>query len=191
MRFMQAVLALAAFLACGAERPRLAQVTEPKELPMKTDTATFAAGCFWGVQAEFGKVKGVVQTTVGYTGGHTEHPTYRDVCSDTTGHAEAVQIVFDPAVVTYEQLLDKFWSMHDPTTPNRQGPDVGSQYRSVIFYHSSEQQAAAVASKEKLEKAHRLPRPIVTEIVPASKFWPAEEYHQKYFQKHGGGSCHI
>jgi len=158
---------------------------------MKTDTATFAAGCFWGVQAEFGKVKGVVQTTVGYTGGHTEHPTYRDVCSDTTGHAEAVQIVFDPAVVTYEQLLDKFWSMHDPTTPNRQGPDVGSQYRSVIFYHSSEQQAAAVASKEKLEKAHRLPRPIVTEIVPASKFWPAEEYHQKYFQKHGGGSCHI
>jgi len=158
---------------------------------MKTDTATFAAGCFWGVQAEFDKVKGVVATTVGYTGGRTEKPTYRDVCSDATGHAEAVQVVYDPAVVTYGQLLDKFWSMHDPTTLNQQGPDYGSQYRSVIFYHSPEQQAAATASKEKLEKARRFPRPIVTEIVPAVVFWPAEEYHQKYFQKHGGGSCHI
>ena len=158
---------------------------------MKTDTATFAAGCFWGVQAEFDKVKGVVQTTVGYTGGHAEKPTYRDVCSDTTGHAEAAQVVYDPTVVTYEQLLDKFWSMHDPTTLNRQGPDYGYQYRSAIFFHSPEQQAAATASKEKLEKARRFPRPIVTEIVPAVTFWPAEEYHQKYFQKHGGGSCHI
>jgi peptide-methionine (S)-S-oxide reductase len=181
----------AAILACGAGQSKPTQVSETKELPMKTDTATFAAGCFWGVQAEFDKVKGVVQTTVGYTGGHTEHPTYRDVCSDTTGHAEAVQVVFDPTVVTYEQLLDKFWSIHDPTTPNRQGPDVGSQYRSVIFYRSPEQKSAAVASKEKLEQAHRFPRPIVTEIVPAAKFWPAEEYHQKYFQKHGGGSCRI
>ena len=158
---------------------------------MKTDTATFAAGCFWGVQAEFDKVKGVVQTTVGCSGGHTEHATYRDVCSDTTGHAEAVEVVFDPSVVIYEQLLDKFWSMHDPTTPNQQGPDVGSQYRSVIFYHSPAQESAAAASKEKLEKSHRFRRPIVTEIVPAATFWPAEEYHQKYFQKHGGGSCHI
>lgn len=158
---------------------------------MNTDTATFAAGCFWGVQAEFDKMKGVAQTTVGYTGGKTDKPTYRDVCSDATGHAEAVQVVYDPAVVTYEQLLDKFWSMHDPTTLNRQGPDHGSQYRSAIFYHSPEQQAAATASKEKLDKARRFPRPIVTEIVLAVTFWPAEEYHQKYFKKHGGGSCHI
>jgi len=158
---------------------------------MNTDTATFAAGCFWGVQAEFDKVKGVVATTVGYTGGRTEKPTYKDVCSDQTGHAEAVQVVYDPTVVTYEQLLDRFWAIHDPTTLNRQGPDYGSQYRSVIFYHSPEQQAAATASKEKLEKAGTYPRPIVTQIVAAATFWPAEEYHQKYFQKHGGGSCHI
>ncbi len=158
---------------------------------MNTDTATFAAGCFWGVQAEFDKVKGVVQTTVGYTGGKTEKPTYKEVCSDATGHAEAVQVVYDPTVVTYEQLLDRFWSMHDPTTLNRQGPDFGSQYRSAIFFHSPEQEAAAVASRESLDKAHRLPRKTVTQIVPAATFWPAEEYHQKYFQKHGGGSCHI
>jgi len=158
---------------------------------MRTDTATFAAGCFWGVQAAFDEVKGVAQTTVGYTGGYTEKPAYKDVCSDRTGHAEAVQVVFDPAVATYEQLLDKFWSIHDPTTLNRQGPDFGSQYRSDIFYHSSEQQAAAFASREKLEKARRFPRPVVTEIVPAATFWPAEEYHQKYFKKHGGGACHI
>jgi peptide-methionine (S)-S-oxide reductase len=157
----------------------------------KTDTATFAAGCFWGVEAEFMKVKGVLSTAVGYTGGHTEKPTYRHVCSDTTGHAEAVEVVFDPQVITYEQLLDKFWSIHDPTTLNRQGPDFGSQYRSAIFYHSPAQQAAALASKEKLDKSGKYPRPVVTEIVPASTFWRAEEYHQKYFQKHGGGSCHI
>ena len=158
---------------------------------MTTDTATFAAGCFWGVQAAFDEVKGVVSTTVGYTGGHTEKPTYPDVCSDTTGHAEALQIVFDPQVVTYDQLLDTFWSIHDPTTPNRQGPDVGTQYRSVIFYHGDTEHAAAVASRDKLAKSGKYRRPIVTEIVPASVFWPAEEYHQKYFQKHGGGSCHI
>jgi peptide-methionine (S)-S-oxide reductase len=178
-------------LACGAGRTDKTVLTESKELPMNTDTATFAAGCFWGVQAEFDKVKGVVATKVGYTGGHTEKPTYNDVCSDQTGHAEALQVVFDPTVVTYEQLLDKFWAIHDPTTLNRQGPDFGSQYRSVIFYHSPEQQAAATTSKEKLEKARRFPRPMVTEIVPAATFWPAEEYHQKYFKKHGGGSCHI
>ncbi len=158
---------------------------------MKTDTATFAAGCFWGVQAEFDKVKGVVQTTVGYTGGHTEHATYRDVCSDTTGHAEAVEVVFDPTVVTYDQLLDKFWSMHDPTTLNRQGPDFGSQYRSVIFFHDKSQQDTALAMKERLGASVQFRRPVVTEITPATTFWRAEEYHQKYFQKHGGGSCHI
>jgi peptide-methionine (S)-S-oxide reductase len=191
MRSIQVILAVAAILACGAAKTEQTEITLPKELPMNTDTATFAAGCFWGVQAEFDKVKGVVQTTVGYTGGGTEKPTYEDVCSGQTGHAEALQVVFDPTVVTYEQLLDRFWAMHDPTTVNRQGPDFGSQYRSVVFYHSPEQQAAASASKEKLEKARRFPRPIVTEIVPAATFWPAEEYHQKYFKKHGGGSCHI
>jgi peptide-methionine (S)-S-oxide reductase len=191
MRSIQVILAVAAMLACGAAKTEQTGITQPKELPMITDTATFAAGCFWGVQAEFDKVKGVVATAVGYTGGHTEKPTYEDVCSGQTGHAEAVQVVFDPTVVTYEQLLDKFWSIHDPTTLNRQGPDHGSQYRSAIFFHSPEQQAAATASKEKLDKAHRFPRPIVTQIVPATTFWPAEEYHQKYFQKHGGGSCHI
>ena len=163
-----------------------------KEIPMiQTDTATFAAGCFWGVQAEFDKVKGVVKTTVGYTGGRTEHPTYQQVCTDKTGHAEAVQVVYDPDTVSYEQLLDVFWSIHDPTTKNRQGPDYGSQYRSAIFYHSSAQQATAVTSKEKLDKSGKLKRPVVTEITAAGKFWPAEEYHQKYFEKHGGGSCHI
>jgi peptide-methionine (S)-S-oxide reductase len=155
------------------------------------DTATFAAGCFWGVQAAFDEVKGVTATTVGYTGGYKEKPTYEDVCSHTTGHAEAVLVEFDPAVVTFDQLLDKFWSMHDPTTLNRQGPDVGSQYRSAIFFHSPEQEAAAKASKEKLDKSGKLARPVVTEIVPAAKFWPAEEYHQKYFARHGGGGCHI
>ena len=158
---------------------------------MKTETATFAAGCFWGVEAAFMKVKGVTSTTVGYTGGHTEKPTYRDVCSDTTGHAEAVEVVFDAQVVTYEQLLDKFWDIHDPTTLNRQGPDFGSQYRSVIFYHSPEQQAAALASKGRLERSGKYRQPVVTEIVPAATFWRAEEYHQKYFQKNGGGSCHL
>src|SRR5512137_452197 len=153
MRFIQVVLAVAAILACGAAKTEQTKITQPKELPMKTDTATFAAGCFWGVQAELDKVKGVVQTTVGYTGGHTEHPTYKDVCSDTTGHAEAVQVVYDPTVVTYEQLLDRFWSMHDPTTPNRQGPDFGSQYRSAIFYHDEKQKAVAIASMGELENS--------------------------------------
>jgi len=157
----------------------------------KADTATFAAGCFWGVEAAFTKVKGVSSTAVGYTGGHTEKPTYRDVCSDTTGHAEAVEVVFDPQVISYEQLLEELWVIHDPTTLNRQGPDFGSQYRSAIFYHSPEQQAAAVASKENLQKSGRYQLPVVTEIVPAAKFWRAEEYHQRYFEKHGGGACHI
>ena len=177
-------------MACGTAKTEETQIVQSKEFPMKTDTATFAAGCFWGVQAEFDKVKGVVQTTVGYSGGHTEKPTYRDVCSGGTGHAEAVEVVFDPAVVTYEQLLDRFWAMHDPTTLNRQGPDHGSQYRSAIFFHSPAQESAAAVAKEKLEEARRFPRPIVTQIAPAATFWPAEEYHQKYFQKQGGPMCH-
>jgi len=157
----------------------------------RIERATFAAGCFWGVEAEFRKVKGVVDTQVGYTGGHTEDPTYRDVCTNRTGHAEAVEVTFDPAQVSYEQLLEVFWSIHDPTTVNRQGPDIGTQYRSAIFYHSEEQHKAAEASKEKLESSRRFSRPIVTQIVPAGKFYRAEEYHQRYLEKNKGAACHV
>lgn len=153
--------------------------------------ATFAAGCFWGVEAAFRKVKGVAAVTSGYTGGRLEHPTYEEVCSDRTGHAEAVEVEFDPEAVTYEQLLDVFWQMHDPTTPNRQGPDVGTQYRSAIFYHGPEQEAAARASRERLAREGRLRAPIVTEIMPATTFWPAEEYHQRYYERHGIASCRL
>ena len=152
--------------------------------------ATFAAGCFWGVEAAFRAVDGVVETTVGYTGGHLDSPTYEDVCSDTTGHAEAVLVEFDPKRVGYEQLLDVFWGCHDPTTENRQGPDVGSQYRSAIFYHDDAQRSAAMVSKERLDRSGNCPRPVVTEIVPASTFHRAEQYHQRYFEKHGPGTCH-
>jgi peptide-methionine (S)-S-oxide reductase len=153
--------------------------------------ATFAAGCFWGVEDAFRQVKGVKSTTVGYTGGTTKNPTYQQVCSDGTGHAEAVEVEFDPAQVSYEQLLNLFWEIHDPTTKNRQGPDVGSQYRSAIFYHDAAQQAAAQASKESLEKSGKFHRPIVTEITAAPEFYPAEDYHQQYFEKRGVRSCHI
>ena len=153
--------------------------------------ATFGAGCFWGVEEEFRKVSGVLATAVGYSGGKTDNPTYEDVCSDETGHAEVVEVEYDPARVSYDQLLDIFWNNHNPTTLNRQGPDVGSQYRSAIFFHTPEQQAAARASKERLEKSGRFNRPVVTEITPASRFWRAEEYHQKYFEKRGGGACHV
>ncbi len=156
---------------------------------MKTELATFAAGCFWGVEAEFRKVKGIITIIVGYSGGHFDNPTYEDVCMGRTGHAESAQVEFDPSVVSYDQLLTTFWGMHDPTTFNRQGPDVGSQYRSVIFYHSEVQKAKALASREEEQKKYK--GPIVTEIVPAGEFWKAEEYHQRYFEKHGGGSCHI
>ena len=145
--------------------------------------ATFAAGCFWGVEATFRKVDGVVETAVGYTGGTTSDPSYEEVCSGRTGHAEAVQVQFDPARVSYDQLLDVFWDLHDPTTPNRQGPDVGTQYRSAIFVHDAEQEAAATASKARLAQAGRYRRPIVTEIVPAGAFYRAEDYHQRYFEK--------
>ena len=145
--------------------------------------ATFAAGCFWGVEADFRELPGVLEAVVGYEGGTTQNPTYRDVCSDRTGHAEVVQVTFDPARVSYEQLLDAFWSIHDPTTRNRQGPDVGTQYRSAIFYHSDEQRAQAEASKAREDASGRHRGRIVTEIVPATSFYLAEEHHQRYLEK--------
>jgi len=150
---------------------------------METQKAIFAAGCFWGVEANFRKVEGVISTRVGYTGGHFSNPTYKQVCSHKTGHAEAVEITFDPSKVSYNQLLDVFWSIHDPTTLNRQGPDVGSQYRSAIFYLNDDQKKKAESSKANLEVSNRFKRPIVTLIVPASDFWQAEEYHQQYVEK--------
>lgn len=155
------------------------------------EKATFAAGCFWGVEAAFRQLKGVKATSVGYTGGQTKNPTYEQVCSDRTGHAEAVEVEYDPAQVTYDDLLKTFWENHDPTQVNRQGPDYGSQYRSAIFYHSPEQQAAATASKERLAASGQLKRPIATQIVPADIFYPAEDYHQQYLEKRGMASCHI
>ena len=148
-------------------------------------TATFAAGCFWGVEAAFRKVPGVVSTTVGYTGGTVENPTYEQVCTDRTGHAEAVQVEYDPAELSYDKLLDVFWSSHDPTQLNRQGPDFGRQYRSAIFVHDAEQEKAANESKAALEASGRFRKPIVTEIVPAAPFWRAEDYHQQYLEKRG------
>jgi len=155
------------------------------------EKATFAAGCFWGVEAAFRQVKGVVSTQVGYTGGRMANPTYEDVCADKTGHAEAVEVTYDPARVSYDQLLNVFWENHDPTTPNRQGPDVGEQYRSAIFYHSPSQEAVAQASKARLEAARRYRRPIVTQIVKAGAFYRAEDYHQQYLEKRGLSVCHI
>lgn len=151
--------------------------------------AMFGAGCFWGVEATFRQVDGVLETAVGFAGGTVENPTYKQVCSGQTGHAEVVSLTFDPQRVSYEQLLDVFWGCHDPTTLNRQGPDIGTQYRSVIFYFDEAQQAAAQASKRALEEQHRFSRPIVTQIVPASAFYRAEEYHQRYFEKHGIAHC--
>jgi peptide-methionine (S)-S-oxide reductase len=155
------------------------------------EKATFAAGCFWGVEAAFRQLKGVAETRVGYTGGHLDNPTYKDVCSDHTGHAEAVEVEYDPAQVSYETLLALFWENHDPTQLNRQGPDFGSQYRSAIFYHSPEQQAAAIASKEQLQKSGRSSRPVVTQIAPAVRFYPAEDYHQQYLEKRGLSHCRV
>jgi len=164
-----------------------------------TETATFAAGCFWGVEADFRRLEGVTATRVGYTGGHTEHPTYSQVCGKRTGHAEAVEVEFDPAEISYEELLETFWSIHDPTTLNRQGFDIGSQYRSAVFFRSEEQRAAAErsldAAQERLAANGRgllgRRREIVTEIVPAATFWPAEDYHQRYLEKRGQASCAV
>ena len=158
---------------------------------MSTEKATFGAGCFWGVEAVFRQTNGVKDAAVGYAGGKTENPTYEDVCSDATGHAEVVEVVLIPSEVSYAELLDVFWRNHDPTTRNRQGPDVGSQYRSVVFYHSPEQKAAAEAKLAELEKSGRFRRPIVTQIEPAPTFYRAEEYHQQYLAKHGRTHCAI
>jgi peptide-methionine (S)-S-oxide reductase len=158
---------------------------------MKTEKATFGAGCFWGVEATFRQVKGVTSAAVGYAGGTTENPTYEDVCTHETGHAEVVQVEFDPAQVSYEKLLEVFWRNHDPTTRDRQGPDVGSQYRSVVFYHTSEQQRAAEEFKSKLDQGNHFSRPIVTQIEPAPAFYQAEEYHQQYLAKRGRTHCAV
>ena len=155
------------------------------------ELATFGAGCFWGVEVAFRQVRGVKDALVGYLGGTLANPTYKDVCTGRTGHAEVVQVEYDPADVTYDRLLEVFWENHDPTTLNRQGPDVGTQYRSAIFYHSPEQKAAAEASRSRLEASGKLRRPIVTEITAASTFYPAEDYHQRYLEKRGLASCHI
>ena len=156
-----------------------------------SEIATFGAGCFWGVEANFRRIPGVLEAVSGYSGGQTDHPSYRDVCTDTTGHAEVVQVTFDPTKVTYDELLEVFWKIHDPTQVNRQGPDFGKQYRTAIFFQSPAQEAAAKKSKQALEASGKLPRPIATEITPAGPFWRAEEYHQRYLEKRGATDCHI
>jgi peptide-methionine (S)-S-oxide reductase len=176
------IAALGLFSILATTRPMLLAADKPAS-GGSMQKATFAAGCFWGVEAAFQQVKGVVSTQVGYTGGHVDHPTYEMVCSHTTGHAESVEVTFDPAKVSYKQLLDVFWQIHDPTQGNRQGWDMGSNYRSAIFYHSPEQKAEAEASLKEEQPKHK--KPITTEITAAPTFWRAEEYHQKYDQKHG------
>jgi peptide-methionine (S)-S-oxide reductase len=175
--------------------PNKAKMKEVKaeigQKPATLETATFAAGCFWGVEATYRQTPGVWKTTVGYIGGKTSNPTYKDVCTDETGHAEAVQIEYDPTKVTYEQLLNIFWENHNPTTLNRQGPDVGTQYRSGVFYHSDEQKRIAEASKAALASSGKWNKPIVTEVTPAQTFYPAEDYHQQYLEKRGMSSCHM
>jgi peptide-methionine (S)-S-oxide reductase len=156
---------------------------------MAEEKATLGAGCFWGIEATYRRLAGVKSTAVGYMGGKLKNPTYKDVCTDSTGHAEVLEVTFDPAVISYHDILEVFWDNHNPTTLNRQGPDVGRQYRSAIFYHSPEQEAIARASRD---AAHaRFPRPIVTEITPATEFWRAEEYHQQYLEKRGLSQCHF
>jgi peptide-methionine (S)-S-oxide reductase len=174
--------------ACRNESAvRTVDLYEKGVIPVKTEKALFGAGCFWGVEAAFRAVPGVVRTRVGYTGGTTANPTYEEVCGHLTGHAEAVEVLFDPKQVSYEQLLNVFWDQHNPTTLNRQGLDVGSQYRSVIFYTTPEQQQTAERSKKQIQKTYR--RPIVTQIVPEEIFWPAEDYHQQYLEKRGKAQC--
>jgi len=165
-------------------------VSEKQEAKVM-EKATFAAGCFWHIEEAFRKIHGVTDVSVGYTGGKKENPTYLDVCQDNTGHAEAVEVTYDPKIISYEQLLDVFWSIHDPTQLNRQGPDVGSQYRSVIFYHSKKQKETARDSKLKIEKSGKFKLKLATQIVPAEVFYRAEEYHQRYFEKRGVNTCEI
>jgi peptide-methionine (S)-S-oxide reductase len=158
---------------------------------MTTEIATFGAGCFWGVEAAFSRVPGVIEAVSGYSGGHKENPTYKEVCTDETGHAEVVQVTFDPAKVTFEHLLEVFWGLHDPTQVNRQGPDFGSQYRTAVFFSTPEQEATAKKLKATLDASGKFKRPIATEITAAGKFYRAEEYHQKYLEKRGATSCHF
>ncbi|MFM2130477.1 MAG: hypothetical protein RL477_2023 [Pseudomonadota bacterium] len=153
--------------------------------------AMFGAGCFWGVESAFRQIPGVEEAICGYSGGHTDNPTYRDVCGHGTGHAEVVEVAFDPKIVSFERLCEAFFAIHDPTQLNRQGPDVGDQYRSAIFYYDEAQKRTATAVRDRLAAAKRFSRPIVTEISPAMTFWPAEDYHQRYFEKHGGAHCHF
>lgn len=193
MILLAAVLVVAAF-AGGRPRVKAASKTTGQHQKVensKMEKATFAAGCFWGVEETFRQIKGVTDTMVGYTGGTTENPTYEQVCRSKTGHAEAVQVTYDPTKVTYEQLLDVFWKNHDPTQVDRQGPDYGTQYRSVIFYHTPQQQKIALESKNKLDKSGKYSKPIATQIVPAVEFYKAEDYHQKYLEKRGLSNCHI
>ncbi len=184
--FLLASSALGSGSSAGGKEAQ-GPVKEGEEGTMKK--ATFAAGCFWGIEAAFRAVDGVSSTQVGYIGGETEDPNYREVCTDLSGHAEAVEVTYDPGRVSYEDLLALFWKVHDPTQHNRQGPDVGSQYRSAIFFHDAEQEKAARASREALEEAGQHRREIATEIVPAARFYRAEEYHQRYLEKRGPGSC--
>jgi peptide-methionine (S)-S-oxide reductase len=158
---------------------------------MSSSIASFAAGCFWGVEARFRELPGVLDAPVGYMGGHTSEPTYPQVCTGTTGHAEAVQVTFDPGQISYADLVDAFFELHNPTTLNRQGPDRGTQYRSAIFYHDDEQKAVALARRDAVDASGRWPNPVVTEVAPADTFWRAEEYHQRYIEKNGGGHCAI
>jgi len=200
-RLAGGILAAALVAAAGAggcaeaEVERMSSSEKPREAasqpagPAGREVATFGAGCFWGVEVAFRCLQGVTETTVGYSGGTFKNPSYKDVCSGRTGHAEVVRVVYNPAKVSYERLLEVFWACHDPTTPNRQGPDVGSQYRSVIFHHNAAQAAAAKASKERLDRSGRFGRPIVTQIAPAGPFYRAEEYHQQYLEKRGRASC--
>lgn len=184
------VLILLAALAAGLTTAKTA-VKREKAGKLNMEIATFAAGCFWGVEERFRTTEGVVDTAVGYTGGHTKNPTYKEVCSDTTGHAEAVQVTFDPKKISYKKLLAIFWDNHNPTQIDRQGPDRGKQYRSAIFYHTPEQQKQAEESKEALQKSGKYSSPIATQIVPATEFYMAEDYHQQYLQKRGSSFCHF
>ncbi len=188
--YLIALIALLGFTPAATASPA-AKGARTMNKTTTVEKATFAAGCFWGVEAAFRQIKGVVSTQVGYTGGRTNDPSYEDVCTDRTGHAEAVEVTYDPSRVKYEDLLHVFWTNHDPTTPNRQGPDVGEQYRSAIFYHSPAQETEAKVSKARLESEHRFKRPIVTQILAAGPFYRAEEYHQQYLEKRGLSTCHI
>ena len=185
------ILIMMSFSIYSCKTENVIPVNENKQMNggTKVEKAIFAAGCFWGIEASFREVKGVTDAAVGYTGGHTKSPTYKDVCSGRTGHAEAVLVEFDPSLVSYNELLDVFWKIHDPTTINRQGPDIGEQYRSAVFYNNEEQKEAAIASKNKAQG--KFDREIVTEITPASAFHKAEEYHQRYYEKHGLSGCSI